>query len=664
MSTITQESTKHWPRVEQELQFLQGKGIFPLKDIRNGTEITFEERKKAIEELKNTVFTISVCGVVKAGKSTFLNALLFGNDILPTFATPMTAKLTFIEYTKDPHDFFEVHFYSEEEFTAIENALKSDKDPKAYQQFKERLEMVGERGFTKNKWVGHAPIKDDDLNKLSEYVADPSAQVNIAEQKGNYTPFVKEVHISIHNEAIKNVRVVDTPGLRDSNVINAQETTRWINKTHAVIYILQNRGVSAGDIDFLLLDFISTPNNRLFIINQIDRLNNPQQEVAEVKKYIKSTLGNQSDYKEKNLFGPQEKIYGYSALGVLLDKMVEQGISIEKYQEDYELIQEKKQEGCKFDEDKIEEKVSSVLYQNQGCILKESGKNSILQIYAIAENNYKIKQVDLKAEKEDLFKEDTTLDEEVSRAEKELKSFNEKKSKVMDEVKAKIEELSNQYNAKIMELTEEFIGEFNQTFSSLDKVGKMANVINTRADKLLLNISTQISNFKSSMEQDVGALQNRVVLQSYVDAGMNKDSAKMRLKSFDQEVGIDVATYTQAIQKCMPTNWFTSLFSTARGRGGDVTRLADQMASYINGYIKEKFFSKSAQEGYHKEFSEILTHLAEELGNFFESKKNMARMSKEQKQAQLKKVEQQLSDNISQLDTLMEQRRKFEREMK
>ena len=110
MTAITEESTKHWPRVEQELQFLKEQGFFPLKDLRDGKEMTFDGYKKSLEDLENELFTISVCGVVKAGKSTFLNALLFGEDILPTFATPMTAKLTFIEYTTEPRNFFEVHF--------------------------------------------------------------------------------------------------------------------------------------------------------------------------------------------------------------------------------------------------------------------------------------------------------------------------------------------------------------------------------------------------------------------------------------------------------------------------------------------------------------------------------------------------------------------------
>ena len=73
--------------------------------------------------LHDEKFTIAVCGVVKAGKSTFLNSLLFGRDILPAFDTPMTAKLTFIEYT-DKANYATITFYSKEEWAQLNNDLK------------------------------------------------------------------------------------------------------------------------------------------------------------------------------------------------------------------------------------------------------------------------------------------------------------------------------------------------------------------------------------------------------------------------------------------------------------------------------------------------------------------------------------------------------------
>ena len=50
---------------------------------------------------KEGVLRIGIVGQVKAGKSSFINALLFdGNDILPKASTPMTAALTVIKYSE------------------------------------------------------------------------------------------------------------------------------------------------------------------------------------------------------------------------------------------------------------------------------------------------------------------------------------------------------------------------------------------------------------------------------------------------------------------------------------------------------------------------------------------------------------------------------------
>lgn len=60
---------------------------------------------------ENRKLRIGIVGQVKAGKSSFLNALLFeGKEILPHAATPMTAALTKIEYAENPYAV--VHYYT------------------------------------------------------------------------------------------------------------------------------------------------------------------------------------------------------------------------------------------------------------------------------------------------------------------------------------------------------------------------------------------------------------------------------------------------------------------------------------------------------------------------------------------------------------------------
>ena len=75
------------------------------EDIQKyATELStqFKEFKEGGEDLlrEGNILKIGVVGQVKAGKSSFLNSLLFdGESVLPKASTPMTAGLTVLEYT-------------------------------------------------------------------------------------------------------------------------------------------------------------------------------------------------------------------------------------------------------------------------------------------------------------------------------------------------------------------------------------------------------------------------------------------------------------------------------------------------------------------------------------------------------------------------------------
>ena len=55
-------------------------------------------KDEIVNKINNDVLTIGVIGQMKCGKSTFLNAFVFEDDILPSAVTPMTAALSVITY--------------------------------------------------------------------------------------------------------------------------------------------------------------------------------------------------------------------------------------------------------------------------------------------------------------------------------------------------------------------------------------------------------------------------------------------------------------------------------------------------------------------------------------------------------------------------------------
>ena len=85
--------------IEQKLS--ENRDLFDadkLYEFREETE-KFEQIIKTAEQ-KSRKLSIGIIGAVKAGKSSFLNACIFGGQsILPKAATPMTAALTRITYS-------------------------------------------------------------------------------------------------------------------------------------------------------------------------------------------------------------------------------------------------------------------------------------------------------------------------------------------------------------------------------------------------------------------------------------------------------------------------------------------------------------------------------------------------------------------------------------
>ena len=80
---------------------------------------------------ENRQLNIGVIGQVKAGKSSFLNTLLFeGKEILPKASTPKTATLTKMEYSEK--NIIQIEYYSTDEWGILEDNAVVDLDDEIY----------------------------------------------------------------------------------------------------------------------------------------------------------------------------------------------------------------------------------------------------------------------------------------------------------------------------------------------------------------------------------------------------------------------------------------------------------------------------------------------------------------------------------------------------
>lgn len=184
---------------------------------------------------ENRKLNIGVIGQVKAGKSSFLNSLLFdGQNILPKASTPKTATLTKIEYS--PINKIEIEYYSTDEWSVLEDNAAVDLEEEIYIASRELVKMVNQSGIDvreqleKGKEVIEFDSYDALLGKLNDYVG----------ENGRYTALVKAVTLYLDNERLKEISIVDTPGLNDPIVSRTIRTKEFIEVCDVVFFLSQS----------------------------------------------------------------------------------------------------------------------------------------------------------------------------------------------------------------------------------------------------------------------------------------------------------------------------------------------------------------------------------------------------------------------------------------
>ena len=259
---------------------------------------------------QNRLMNIGIVGRVKAGKSSLLNALIFnGEPILPKAATPMTAALTTITWG----EVFQakVEFYSETDIAAIR--FKSD-------QFEQRLatrkrECLEELVKRRNAQANSAPLDMAQLTNMADKKALSELQReeglfaaydqfqrmkrsgldaatlhlhseiqagnpkelaarlhNYVGADGTYMPFTKTVHVAMPLEALRDICIIDTPGMNDP-VQSREERTVELLKTCDVVFIVSPAGQFLNEQDLEVMGRITQKEGiqeLVLVASQID----------------------------------------------------------------------------------------------------------------------------------------------------------------------------------------------------------------------------------------------------------------------------------------------------------------------------------------------------------------------------------------------------------
>ncbi|MGT0063391.1 dynamin family protein [Helicobacter pylori] len=313
-------------------------------------EKTLKEMQAEDRDLK-----VGIIGRVKAGKSSLLNALIFeGVEVLPKAATPMTASLTILKYADtlsaevefySPKDILELkneHERYEREFQRIvgEEVKKQKEKQSLSNRAKEGFRNVGNKMLGRNKSTEAAPkervlsdekilekarrIAKSELEKDTKLVSsydqyekmkksgllntetlNPRIQANNLEElnqkllqfvgaDGKFMPCTKAVQISLNNPNLKDLEVIDTPGVNDP-IASREEHTKALLKDCDAVFIISPSNQFLTDSDMDLFDRVSHKEGLqeiYFVASQTDSAVCAPSEVENSRHHLPTALEN------------------------------------------------------------------------------------------------------------------------------------------------------------------------------------------------------------------------------------------------------------------------------------------------------------------------------------------------------------------------------------
>lgn len=288
----------------QGSEFLSKDSFGLQKEHGIKTSAEFEKDKAELEKA-GRLLKIGILGRVKAGKSSFLNALIFnGESILPKAATPMTAALTVLEYAKTPS--LSVDFYSDEDLSRIETLAK-EFESELEKNTDAKINELKDKALSKGKEIDELELKEkarksalQELKGVQEsiyacyqqYQQISQSQVSASEREANkdfqgslseiraklkdyvgssgkFMPFTKSITLRLDNEFLKDVQIIDTPGLNDPVPSRSARTNEILRECDAVL-VLSPAGQFMDQNDVILVRKLAGSVARIFVIASKD----------------------------------------------------------------------------------------------------------------------------------------------------------------------------------------------------------------------------------------------------------------------------------------------------------------------------------------------------------------------------------------------------------
>ncbi len=428
--------------------------------ISENAVVKTEELEKTIKgmQAENRGLKVGIIGSTNTGKSSLLNALIFeGKDVLPKAATTETSSLTILKYAqnlsaeaqfyneKDMEELKRDHERYEKKFKEIVSEEVKKLEEKQQGLLNKAIEKLGNFGkaFSKNKSDEEAPkqkiLSPEEIRERAQKIAkkeldedekltashdqyermkksglinpkdletriqaDSLEELNqklyqFVGKEGKFMPYTKAVQISLNNPNLKDLEIIDTPGVNDP-IVSREARTKALLKECDVVFVIIPSGNFLTDSDMDLFDRVSNKEGiqRVYFVASQSAVCAPSEvensrhhlptALENAQKILSSSLNETMSLLKKKYHHQQEIFESAIKNGIILTSGVcynlykdfENQASWEREKEEYQLAWENLTNDYPdaFDSDD-KSKESLLLLSNMGAIrerLEEAAK--------------------------------------------------------------------------------------------------------------------------------------------------------------------------------------------------------------------------------------------------------------------------------------------------
>ena len=247
---------------------------------------TIDELNTTSDYLNNQKFSIGITGVMNAGKSTMLNALM-GREILGSAVVPETANLTVVKHAITEKA--KVYYWNKQEWAKIENAALELESMRDYVN-----ETKIKFGDELNSYIQENSRYDEvEINDLSLYTS--------AEASNKKCNLVKYVELGSNLDFLSDgIEIVDTPGLDDPVIQREEITKEYISKCDMMLHLMNvSQSATLKDVEFIIDALLYQNISKLLVvITRADTVSKEQ--LDEVITYTKSSIEKQLKAQNKD----------------------------------------------------------------------------------------------------------------------------------------------------------------------------------------------------------------------------------------------------------------------------------------------------------------------------------------------------------------------------